>query len=420
MRNHRERAEAISAATADRLASPAVAQRLGLPQGWHPQSLAYGAAGIALLHIERARAGLGPWQRAHDWLACAVEDGVITGPDSHLHYGAPALAVALQAAADRSGRYARALDKLDRHIAVSTCHRLESAHARMDKAVELPALAEFDAVRGLSGIGAHLLRREPHGELLRDILVYLVRLTEPVQSDGGSLPGWWSAQAPSGRVSPDFPGGHANHGMAHGIAGPLALLALSALADVRVDGQAEAIGVICSWLDRWRQEGTTGSWWPALITRAQLRGEQLLDTAPSRPSWCYGTAGHARSQQLAALATGGLARQRMAEAALVGALSDPAQLAATTDKSLCHGYAGLAHTAGRAAADALTPDIGARVPMLLDAIGADPGALKPSATPTEGGDIGLLEGAAGVALALHTISAGTPSPSGWDTFLLIS
>ncbi|WP_438272699.1 lanthionine synthetase C family protein [Streptomyces uncialis] len=418
--NHRQRAEAISAATADRLASPAIAQQLGLPQGWHPQSLAYGAAGIALLHIERARAGLGPWQRAHDWLTCAAGDGVVTGPDSHLHYGAPALAVALHAAADRPGRYARALDKLDRHIAVSTCHRLESAHARMDKAVELPALSEFDAIRGLSGIGAYLLRREPHGELLRDVLVYLVRLTEPVRSDGDSLPGWWSDQAPSGRMSPDYPGGHANNGMAHGIVGPLALLALSALADVRVDGQAEAIGVICSWLDRWRQEGTTGSWWPALITRAQLRGEQVLATGPSRPSWCYGTAGHARSQQLAALATGDLTRQRMSEAALAGALSDPAQLAATTDKSLCHGYAGLAHIAGRAAADALTPDIGARVPQLLDAIGVDPGALIPSATQSKGGDIGLLEGAAGVALALHTIAAGTSSPSGWDTFLLIS
>ncbi|SDX99602.1 hypothetical protein SAMN05216215_101887 [Saccharopolyspora shandongensis] len=33
------------------------------------------AMGITLLHIERARTGCGPWQRAQDWLAEAVRQG---------------------------------------------------------------------------------------------------------------------------------------------------------------------------------------------------------------------------------------------------------------------------------------------------------------------------------------------------------
>lgn len=391
--HQREAVRAVADAIADRLASPADVRNLDLKHDWWPQSLAVGAAGVALLHIERARAGLAPWQRAHDWLACAAHRSVNSGDDSHLYYGAPALAFALHAAADRPGRYARALDTLDCHIAVTTRRRLDRAHARMDRG-ELPALAEFDAIRGLAGIGAHLLRRDPGGDLIRAVLVYLVRLTDLVKDDGELLPGWWSGLTPSGRPSKDSPGGHANSGVAHGVGGPLALLSLAARSGVRVDGQAEAISRICAWFDRWRQDGDAGPWWPYWVTRAQLRDGRLRTSGPSRPSWCYGTAGLARAQQLAA----------------------------TTDFSLCHGYAGLVHIAGRATADALTPELTACLPLLLSAIVPDTDAdgLVESLRRSPAGDMGLLEGAAGIALALHTAEAETPPVSGWDSCLLIN
>jgi hypothetical protein len=420
MTMRRETAGQIVAAVADRLATPADALQLGLPQGWHPQSLAYGAAGVALLHVERARAGAGPWTRARDWIACAAAGQIESWEKSHLHYGVPAVALAMHAAVDRPGQYARALAKLNYNIARTTRHFLERAHVRMDAGRALPALAEFDSIRGLSGFGAYLLRYETDPALLRDVLAYLVRLTEPVKVHGELLPGWWSDLAPSGRPSPDYPGGHSNHGMAHGIAGPLALLALCARRGVCVSGHLEAIDRICAWFDRWRQESPSGSWWPHLITRAQYRGEQGFAQRPSRPSWCYGTAGHARSQQLAALAVGDTARQQEAERALVLALTDSGQLALTTDRSLCHGYAGMAHIARAAAADAATPDLAACVPTLLREVGTDPETVAASLLQPEGGDIGLLEGGSGVALALHSVAAGTAPVSGWDAFLLIN
>lgn len=412
-------AELIATAVADRLANPSAVQKLGLPQGWHRQSLAHGAVGVALLHVECARAGLGPWQRAHDWLAYAAAGQVESWEDSHLHYGVPAVAFALNAAADRPGQYARALDALDRNIVKTTRRRLERAHARMNAGAARPALAEFDSIRGLSGIGAYLLRRQAHTDLLRDVLTYLVRLTEPVKDDGELLPGWWSDLGPSGQPSPDYPAGHSNNGMAHGIAGPLALLAIAARNGIFVSGHLNAIQRIWAWFDRWRQESVAGSWWPHLITRAQYRGEQPLDAQPSRPSWCYGTAGLARSQQLAALAVGDIPRQQAAESALTKALTNPEQLAATTDRSLCHGYAGMAHIAAQAAADALTPDLAVCIPRLLGEIGPAPDAVAISLTQADGGDIGLLEGAVGVALALLAVATGAPL-SGWDAFLLIN
>jgi hypothetical protein len=416
-----ETVRAAADVIADRLASPVNVRSLELVSGWWPQSLAYGAAGVALLHIERARTGLASWERAHDWLACAAGGPVITGHDSHLFYGAPALAFVLNAAADRPGRYARALDTLDRHVATATRRRLDCAHARMDRGA-LPTLAEFDTIRGLTGIGAHLLRRRTHTELTRAVLTYLVRLTEPVTIGDELLPGWWSDLAPSGRPSPDYPGGHANTGVAHGIGGPLALLSLAARRGITVDGHNAAIERICAWLDRWRQDRPAGSWWPYWITREHLRFGHP-GTGPSRPSWCYGTAGLARAQQLAALATGDMQRQRMAERALANAMTDPGQLAATGDLSLCHGFAGLTHMTQCAAADAITPGLRACLPRLLDPFCE----LPPDALATSllhqadgGGDIGLLEGAIGVALALHTTQTRTPSASGWDSCFLIN
>ena len=416
--NLRESARAAADTIAERLASPQDVRGLHHRQGWWPQSLAHGAAGVALLHIERARTGQGPWQRAHDWLACAAAEPAVGGPDSHLYYGAPALAFALHAAADRPGRYARALDTLDRCVTTAIRDRLAQAHARMDRG-RMPALAEFDVLRGLSGMGGLLLHRDVHTDVLREILTYLVRLTDPVEHDGELLPGWWSHLAPSGRTSPQFPQGHANNGVAHGIGGPLAVLSLAARRGITVDGHLDAIARILGWLGQWQQDGPAGPWWPYWITREQLRSG-TTGPRPARPSWCYGTAGLARAQQLAALALDDRARQQAAECALLRAMTDPGQLGATVDVSLCHGFAGLAHITQLAAADAIIPGLAECLPRLLAPItDTTPEMLADSLIAPPGGtDIGLLEGAAGTALALHSFHTATPSASGWDTCLL--
>jgi lantibiotic biosynthesis protein len=416
----------LAEAIADRLAHPDTAGGLPSAKPWWPQSLAHGVPGIALLHTELAAAGRRPWQRAHDWLTCATRTPFTTGPGSHPFYGAPALAHVLACAAgQRPGCCARALDKLDREIAAEARRRVAAAHARIDQG-RLAALAEFDALQGLSGLGSYLLRRDPCGTAVRAVLEYLVRLTDPVQAGGEILPGWWTASGPSGRDDERFPGGHANSGQAHGVSGPLTLLATAALRGVTVDGHAEAIRVICAWLDRWRADTDQGTAWPYWVTRPELRAGHLVPSRPVRPSWCYGTAGLARAQQVAALASGDTGRQRMAEDALARALTDPAQLAATTGASLCHGYAGLAHIAAIAAADAgpgTASRLHALIPGLLDAVqppGTDPGHTAAALLGEAGCGPGFLEGATGVALACLAPATTTLPRSGWDACLLIA
>lgn len=412
----------LAVAVADLLTHPDDPS-LPIHQPWWRQSLALGVPGIALLHVELAAAGLRPWQRARRWLAAATSGPVTVGADSHPFHGAPALAhVLATAATHRPGSYARALDGLDTAIVADARHRVAAAHARID-AGELPALAEFDAIRGLTGIGAYLLRRPSGGEELRAVLEYLVCLTTSLHRDGEVLPGWWTGSSPNGRADTRFPGGHGNTGMAHGIAGPLALLALAALRGVVVQDQLAAIASICSWLDRWRSNTNAGQVWPYWITRPQLRAGRSPAPSAQRPSWCYGAAGVARAQQLAALAIGDAARRVASEDTLTRALTDPRQLAATTDPSLCHGHAGLAHIAHRVAADAVPGNaarLEARVPHLLSLI--DPANTGPRRTAAaligDASGPGLLDGAAGVALAALSCSTASTPNSSWDSCLL--
>jgi hypothetical protein len=58
---------ALCAGIADRLAHPDTAPAVATADRTR-QHLALGPIGLALLHIERAAAELGPWQRAHDVL----------------------------------------------------------------------------------------------------------------------------------------------------------------------------------------------------------------------------------------------------------------------------------------------------------------------------------------------------------------
>src|SRR5690606_29888081 len=110
--------------------------------GW-AQSLAKGAAGTALLHIEHARAGTGSWQTAHTWLTTATSEDLAAGPQAGLYYGAPALAYALHHAnTGRPGSYQRPLTTLDTHIAAMTRHRLDQAHQRIDRG-KLSTFAEW-------------------------------------------------------------------------------------------------------------------------------------------------------------------------------------------------------------------------------------------------------------------------------------
>ncbi|WP_322747935.1 MULTISPECIES: lanthionine synthetase C family protein [unclassified Frankia] len=352
------------------------------------QSLAEGAAGTALLHLET-----GNWPAAYAALEQAVADGVSTADSASLYYGAPALAFVL-AASDQPG-LARATATAAAGTATVTRRRLATAHRRIDRR-QRPQYAEYDLIRGLTGLGV-ALRRIGDLDMVRDVLTYLVRLTDPING----LPGWWCPHGPNRNETGPM-GGHSNHGIAHGICGPLALLALTLIDEVKVDGHAETITRICQWLDTWERHASGGSWWPEFITLDDLDRGEPRQPGPLRPSWCYGTPGIARAQQLAGRALGDTTRQHNAETAFAACITDATQLGRLIDRGLCHGTAGLLTAARRIAADALAP-------IPIGPLARLHQHTKPSATEPAG----FLDGAAGADLAVAGITTC------WDACLLL-
>ncbi|WP_030545677.1 lanthionine synthetase C family protein [Streptomyces albus] len=366
------------------------------------QSLARGSLGITLLHVERARRGLIPWKAVHQRLADVRLS--IDGNEASLFLGAPAMAYVLHLTAADSDRYTGALHTLDDIVAAHTRRRLAAAHTRIDQG-RYATFAEYDLLRGLTGLGALLLRRRPAGDELKTVLHYLVRLTEPVAGPRKQpLPGWWVGHTPSSQKTA-APGGHANAGLAHGITGPLALLALAKRRGVTVDGHDTAMNRICHWLDRIRHSDHRGSRWPRWISRtgpAPMR--------PAAPSWCYGTPGLARAQQLAAIALADENRKRMAERALLHCLTDSGQLDQLTDRGLCHGAGGLLRTVQRVAEDAETPT------AFTDRL---PGLRERFLTLNPSEDPGFLQGTAGSTLAFQSAEPGSGPATDWDACLLL-
>ncbi|XUL89042.1 lanthionine synthetase C family protein [Streptomyces galilaeus] len=365
------------------------------------QSLAHGPLGIALLHIEHARRGRGSWQDVHRQLTAVGP--LLDGDTAGLFLGAPAMAYVLHQATADGNQYVGALNALDRIVTAHTRHRLTAAHTRIDHG-QPASFAEYDLLRGLTGLGTLLLRRASDGTELKAVLEYLVRLTEPLPGPGGRpRPGWWVSHSPVNLGTPT-PGGHANAGLAHGITGPLALLALALLRGITVPGHQEAMIRICRWLDQIRVSDHRGTRWPRWITDTTAS-----PVHPAAPSWCYGTPGLARAQQLAALALGETDRRRMAERALLSCLSDPLQLDHLTNRGLCHGVGGLSRVVQRVATDADEPHLFTdHLPQLTH-------RFLSVGPPTESG---FLEGTAGADLAFQDAEAGTPMGD-WDACLLL-
>ncbi|MFW5421039.1 lanthionine synthetase C family protein [Nocardiopsis sp. CNT-189] len=334
-------------------------------------SLGRGAPGILLAHAARAREHGKPWEAAHTWAKAMVAAPVPATGHSGLFDGAPAVAYALHTAAHPA--YAPALEVVDHATLLLVEQRLGAAHARIDRG-EPPELREFDLIGGLTGLGAYLLAAHPTGALLQDVLAYLVRLTRPLSAPHGDAPGWWTPHSPANLPDPAFPGGHTNLGLAHGAAGPLALLATAALARIEVPGGREAMRRILVFYDAHRNTAPA-VWWPEWV--AGNRPQQH----PGRPSWCYGAPGIAWSHHLAARALGDRARQFDAEHALLGAAAQSDRLA---QPGLCHGQAGLRLVLTRAAEHALHPHLRSLPP--------------PPPSPSAASGPGLLDGQAGLDL----------------------
>ncbi|GHI39957.1 lanthionine synthetase C family protein [Streptomyces violascens] len=405
-----------------------VDQHPGMPRArppWGTLGLGETHAGVALLYAELSHRDARYRSIAHAHLAAAAQ-GLGQPPGPGLFGGTASLAFAAFMARHDEDDYAGLLETLDAQVTNQLRTLLSQEEERLAARQAGVHMHSYDVISGAVGLGRYLLLRgQRHRHQLSDTLAYLVRLTEPVQAHGHTVPGWWAPTKPG--IGPQYPRGHFNLGLAHGISGPLALLSLAWQQDVRVPGQQNAITVI---VDHLTGQQTEQGLWPGAIGFDTLIDGQArhTDQAPMT-AWCYGTPGTARAIQLAGVALERADWQTLATDAMAAALGQSLENA-LTDSSLCHGWAGILHTADLMARDSSDPRIAGQLPRLANALQA---AHCPDLSfgysyerPYFGPGIrnaphraGFLEGSAGIALALNAyLNNGPTCP--WNTALLVA
>ncbi|WP_179023515.1 lanthionine synthetase C family protein [Streptomyces sp. IMTB 2501] len=392
-------------------------------------TLAAGHSGVALLYGELSHAAPALRITAHAHLATALST-LGSQPGVGLYDGATSLAFAARVTRHRPQDYATILNQLDERITAGLRTILDAESARLDAGHAGVAMRTYDTISGVTGIGRYLLLRgDGDPEALTESLSYLVRLVRPVRAHGFDVPGWWVPTGPSLQPDIRFPRGHLNLGAAHGICGPLALLSLAHESGVRVPGQSEAIHVMVEHVLSLRLDGGR---WPRVVGFDDfVAGSPGTDSEArlTAAGWCYGTPGVARALYLAGRALDQPEWRDTATQSLTGTLLSltPHQVG---NGSLCHGWAGLLQIAWRMADDSADAGLARLLPglarRLIDAY--DPGlpygfshdrpALM-TGQPVPPHRPGFLEGAAGIALALHTYATGRNPSSPWDAALML-
>ncbi|HUY47102.1 MAG TPA: lanthionine synthetase C family protein [Streptosporangiaceae bacterium] len=384
-------------------------------------SLARGLAGTALLHARLSltdpafeAAAVRHWAAA----AHATRHGDSSAGTYHspgglaasLIIGAGYLPdpVSQRAVTTRASRWlsARAIDLARRHR-----ERLHAGGTGTPWAV-------YDTITGLAGTGRVLLAALASGHETSEpgLMAALDTLTAMILARHGNRPGWWLPASAHPAAVTVHPSGTATTGMAHGIAGPLALLSISQTAGWAVAGQRTAIQDAAQWLLHW---GTNLSW-PPYVTGDELDSATTSRTSGRRDAWCYGAPGIGRALSLAGHALG---NPRLTEAgnAAIAALADRAASRWDVDgPTLCHGRAGVLQCA--AASHAATAD---RAAAAVTAAFNPQQAFAFQHLDEKGcafDEPGFLTGAAGVALVLadHGELPAPAVPARWDSLLLLS
>jgi hypothetical protein len=408
----------LALAIAQRLLDPAV---VVAHAGEHARGTLSGLAGTAMLHARLSTmddrfvaAAIEHWNHAaaHASRSPGALGGIFTGPGAvatSLILGSPYLP-------DPQRRHhqcaAAARWLTGRALAIADQYR-EQRRA----GPPLVSWGVYDTINGLAGIGRILLAALDHGHqhARAGLDAALVALTTMINTDG-PRPGWWLPATAHPAVTAIHPSGAAATGMAHGIAGPLTLLAIAHIARHRVPGQEQAIRAAAGWLLHWRDPATDS--WPPHVTGDELDGDRAAPAAGRRDAWCYGTPGVSIALKHAATALDLDEYRATADHAMRSLDARDPHHWDVEGPTLCHGHAGILQTARgypnltEHAAARIIAGADPRHPVLVQHL--DHGIVHNAP--------GLLTGAAGAALALadHAQLPTAAHTTHWDSILLLS
>jgi lantibiotic modifying enzyme len=382
-------------------------------------SLACGDAGLAVLfgYIDRVFPEAG-WDKVAHEAVSRTTAYITTSPEPSigLFGGLAGLGFATAYLSRSDTRYRRARLAIEDLLLPRASDLAESFAKKYGMRVE-----DYDLVTGLSGVAAYLLCRI-HDDRARQALQTVVGALVEIVGRDAPLPAWFtpadmiSAKSMIGK----YPEGNLNCGLAHGMPGILSVLALASLEGVDAPGLHSAIRRLADWLMARRAINRWGaSWWPGAV------GVRAQDpVAPAPMAWCYGNPGVARALWLAGTAVHDVELCEAATEGLRSVFRRPASRPGVTSPTFCHGAAGLLQITMRFANDTELPDLCDAASGILDQLlnlFSEDARFGYRDYDDETGSVdrvGLLDGAAGVALVLFT-AASNQAPD-WDRMFLLS
>ena len=340
-----------------------------------------------------------------------------------LFAGTSGIAFAIQHFSEHGRRYQRTLARLHHSLSKQV-----SRGAYRQKPLEGNAESDFDTITGAAGIASYLTSISSPDptvmEVLHILLNYLCTLAEPGQSSGQER--WFSP--PSFLTDRDrwrYPHGRFNCGLAHGLSGPLAALALASLAGYAHPNIRASIDSASTWLIHHQLHDEWGITWPIAIPYELASSPELWRTLPaSRTAWCYGSLGIARALWLAGRALNDEHLAKIALDALKTVLHRPFVARNIDTTTLCHGHAGLLLICLHFAHECHDPLLLEQIPQIVEYILSqfDPQSPFGFRGIEQGGiavdPASLLTGTPGTALAL--LAASSEVAPSWDRLLLIS
>ncbi len=260
----------------------------------------------------------------------------------------------------------------------------------------------FDLIAGLGGLLVYAAYREQQGCALPLAEACITRLAALARADGGGGFSWFTPAAwirgfPMGDAHPT---GCTDLGVAHGQAGVLAALAY-----------AQACGASGAEQGRRLLQGSL----LALRRHEQIGGHAHFGVAAEEPggsrcAWCYGDLGMAAALQLSALALGDAGLEAWAERLLHSLSQRPLLSLGFADAWLCHGSVGSAWLLHQLAPQ--RTELVARFRSQHAPDGHE--GLLAELEAAEAPDLSLLEGYAGLALALAELQQGCVPSLRWS------
>jgi hypothetical protein len=366
-------------------------------------SLAGGAAGLALLHGYLAQAACGKDSAAAARCLERATAAVADNPTSaSLYSGLTGVGWAL---AHLRGRW----PDLDGEEDVA-----EIDEALLDHLDRSPWPDDYDLISGLVGFGVYALERLPRPAAVTCLERVLDRLAETAEHRPEGITWWTDPAWLPAETREKYPRGYYNLGLAHGVAGVIALLGQACASGVAVARARALLEGAVRWLLARQGPGGFTYW-------AGPGG----DDKPARLAWCYGDPGVAAALLGAARCVGEPGWERAALAIARRAAQRPPAESGVIDVGLCHGAAGLGHLFNRMfqatgetwLADAARSWFERALGMRRAGRGVGGYEAWLSGDMTWMTEPGLLTGAAGIALAL--LAATTPIEPAWDRVLLI-